>query len=88
MISHIDAWYAQGNILITREGQACLGDFGIAGAFTYHAHKPRNRRYTAPEEFWGYYPLLGNGPPEKSDVYSLAMTSFQVRHSAADHPTT
>jgi serine/threonine protein kinase len=67
------------NILITRDGQACLGDFGIAGAFkdfAYHDNKLETLRYMAPERLLGA-PAM-NGPSRESDVYSLAMTSFKV----------
>jgi serine/threonine protein kinase len=93
--SHVDAWYVKGNILVTRNGQACLADFGIAGAFKGvedHNHKLGTLRHMAPERFSGdvsgdtvSLPLI-NGPTKEGDVYSLAMTSFEVRSSAANHP--
>jgi serine/threonine protein kinase len=88
VISHVDTWYVQDNILITQDGQACLRDFGIARAFTYDTYKPETLRYMAPEQLKAYYPLPPGNFSGKSDVYSLAMTSFRVSYSAADHPTT
>jgi hypothetical protein len=83
----VDASYVQGNILITRDGQARLGDFGIAGAFrglTYD-RKFETLRYMAPEHLSGE-PMI-NGPSKVSDIYSLAMVSFEVRSSAVNHLT-
>ena len=82
MTSHVDASYVQGNILIARDGEACLGDFGIASAFrdlTYHDYKLETIRYMAPERL-SEAPMI-DGPSKVSDVYSLAMTSFKVRSS-------
>jgi hypothetical protein len=82
VISHVDASYVQGNILIARDGEACLGDFGIASAFrdlTYHDYKLETIRYMAPERL-PEAPMI-DGPSKVSDVYSLAMTSFKVRSS-------
>ena len=86
--SHANALYAQGNILITRDGQTCLGDFGIAGAFrgfSYEDHKLKTLRYMAPERLSeealcvDNLPVTIDGPSKASDVYSLAVTSFEVR---------
>ena len=78
----------QNNILVARGGQACLGDFGITGAFprfSSSGYGLRTLRYMAPEWFFGGD--LGTSVPSKeSDVYSLAMTSFSVRSSVVDHP--
>jgi len=78
-----DARCPQNNILITQDGQACLGDFGIAGAFGdlwYDNLKLGTIRYMAPEQFLGEYILSEpiRSPSKESDVYSLAMTSFAV----------
>ena len=89
---YIDAWYVQGNVLINRDGQACLSDFGITGAFrglTHHDYKLETLRYMAPERLpprsppEDYLPSI-SGPSKASDVYSLAMTSFEVCSSAVN----
>jgi hypothetical protein len=80
-----DTRYVQSNILITQDGHACLGDFGIVDAvrdLTHHDHKLETLRYVAPEHFAWYM----STPSKTSDVYSLAMTSFEVRCSIVNHP--
>ena len=85
-----DAWYVQGNILIGEEGIARLGDFGItviiADPTVWEprcATGSRSRglvRYMAPELLNPSQFNLENGNPSKeSDVYSFAMTVFEVR---------
>jgi len=88
---HADAWSVQNNILIARDGQACLGDFAIAGAYQYplQFHQPETLRYMAPERVVEH--TFGSfivGPSKGSDVYSFAMTSFSVCTSFGNHPTT
>ena len=76
----INERYVKGNILITREGRTCLGDFGVVGGFgdlPFPRFKLTTARYMAPERL----DLTGGSPSIKSDVYSLAMTSFTVRSS-------
>ena len=77
-----DAQCVQNNILITQDGQACLGDFGIAGSFTQytsHLYRRETLRYMAPERTpANTIGFLVDGPSKESDVYSLAMTSFSV----------
>ena len=91
MTPQIDIWYVQGNILITQDGQACLADFGIAGAFRglpRHDHKLETLRHMAPERFSediDSFPII-NGPTKAGDVYSLAITSFEVRPSTVNSP--
>ena len=79
---HADVWRVQNNILITPDGQACLGDFAIAAAFEQFSSgylQPETLRYMAPERFsYGGSPFLVEHPSKESDVYSLAMTSFSV----------
>ena len=82
---------AQNNILITRDGQACLGDFGITGSFpcfNIWVYELTSLRYMAPECL---SLELGRRQPSRcskeSDVYSLAMTSFSVRSSGVNHPS-
>jgi serine/threonine protein kinase len=83
--------------LITRDGQACLADFGITVAIeglVLDWCKLDTLRYTAPERFPGDFPrditeFPGiDVPSKKGDVYSIAMTCFNVRSSAVNHPTT
>ena len=83
MNPHADARRTQNNILITRDGQACLGDFTIAGAFvcSYGYHQLETLRHMAPERFSDRGTFLVGGSSRTSDVYSLAMTSFSVRTS-------
>ena len=73
-----DVLRVKGNILVTRDGRACLGDFGIVAAFgdlSFPRFKLGTARYMALERL-----NLSNAPPSaKSDIYSLAMTSFTVR---------
>ena len=81
----------QGNILVTHEGQACLGDFGISGVFrglTHHYLALETLRHVAPERFSG--DISGeiiNGPSKQSDIYSFATTSFEVCSSAVNYPS-
>ncbi|KAF9649128.1 kinase-like protein [Thelephora ganbajun] len=68
---------APGNILITQDGRACLGDFGISGTFgdpSFVRFKLGTARYMALEQA----NLLNSSFSKKSDIYSLAMTSFTV----------
>jgi len=86
MNPHADARRVQNNILITRDGQACLGDFAIAGTFTwisYEFYQQETLRYMAPE----CIPDGVKHPSRGSDVYSLAMASFSVCASFGNHPT-
>jgi len=78
---------------MTQDGQACLGDFAIAGMFTvrgysFEDHQPETLRYIAPERISDDISSPVAGPTRESDVYSLAMTSFSVCASFANHPTT
>ena len=82
----------QNNVLITRDGQACLGDFGIAGAFRVlyvSACDLETLRYMAPERHPAGAPthLEMTGPSKESDVYSLALTSFSVSSSVVNDLT-
>lgn len=80
----------QSNILITWDGQARLGDFGIVGAFRgimAYYHKLGTLRYMAPELFLEEFARYIIGDPSKEgDVYSFAMTSFEVRSVAVNSP--
>jgi len=71
---------AQENILITPNGQACLGEFGITGTFLHfdsRDHKLGIIRYIAPEcDPLGFQAPKRSNPSEESDVYSLALTSL------------
>ena len=79
--------------MITLDGQACLADFGIAGAFTDLTHrdyKLETLRYMAPERLAKdlFLSPIIEGPSKMSDIYSLAMTSFKVGSSAVNPSTT
>ena len=75
-------------MLITEDGIARLGDFGMMGIITDPAivepgnttvQKPGIVRYMAPELLNPKQFNLENGNPSKeSDVYSLAITSYEV----------
>jgi len=77
-----------GNILITEEGNARLGDFGITGIITdptvvepgsTTTSKPGVVRYMAPELLNPtQFSLANSNPSKESDVYSLAMTAFET----------
>ena len=81
------AYFLQRNILIDESGQACLGDFGInhittdpsIGSERILSFKPDAQRYMAPEllDLSEYNPK-NCSPSEASDIYSLAMTAFEV----------
>ena len=84
---------AQNNILIAQNGQACIGEFGITGAFrglAFDAYEIGTLRYMAPERFplKAFAGLTAGGPSKESDVYSLVMTSFSVCFSVVNHHTT
>jgi serine/threonine protein kinase len=90
---HVYTLHFQGNILITRDGKACIADYGILGVFkdlTYEEHKLETLRYMAPERLSEDLFRLTTvvGPTEASDIYSLAMSSFEVRSSVINYPTT
>jgi serine/threonine protein kinase len=80
----------QRNILVDGSGQACLGDFGInhittdpsIGSERIISFKPDAQRYMAPEllNISEYDPKNCN-PSEANDIYSLAMTAFEVSPS-------
>ena len=75
----------QGNILITEEGDACLGDFGIIPDPSFverdgiTAANQGAVRYMAPELLNPprYGPERSNHSKE-SDVFSFAMTTYEV----------
>jgi len=81
--------YVQDNILITRDGNACLGDFGVTNelANLYHRKfKLRTARYMAPERFDDDDDV--DLASKESDIYSLAMSSFTVRSSVGKQSNT
>lgn len=81
---------AQNNVLINLDGEACLGEFGITGAFRRfepHAYELGTILYIAPEFFfWGALAAETSWPSKESDVYSLAMTSFSVGSCVVNNP--
>jgi len=81
---------AQNTILITQDGQACLGEFGITISFPCfwtQVYELSTLRYMAPEclslKLRDWDP---SGHSKEGDVYSLAMTSFSVCFSSVNHP--
>lgn len=77
---------AQGNILVNESGQACLGDFGVNQVPSCHtitgperimSTKPNARRYMPPELLNPDYNCCSHS--EAGDIYSLAMTAFEVK---------
>jgi len=82
----------QGNILITEEGVACL-QIGIYWTIRSHADDAVGQsstepwlRYLAPELLDpSEAALMGRTPPKESDVYSLAMTAYEVQSSRTAH---
>ena len=87
--SRADNRSVQGNILISDDGIARLGDFGIVGVITdptvvepgsTTASKPGVVRYMAPELLNPpQFGLSHSNPSKESDVYSLSMTVYEVR---------
>jgi len=82
--------FSQGNILVTDDGTACLGDFGITGIVTDPTivvpgsltSKPGFVRYAAPELLVpSKFGLANSNPSKESDVYALAMTAYEVPSS-------
>jgi len=77
-----------GNILITKDGAARLGDFGITGVITdptvvepgsTTTSKPGVVRYMAPELLNPtQFELQNSNPSKESDVYSLVMTAYET----------
>lgn len=66
-----------GNIMLTREGRAVVLDFGVArvadrGEFTRTGHAPGSPAFMSPEQ------LRGDAVDERTDVYSLAATLWQL----------
>jgi hypothetical protein len=61
----------------------------MRGVAYTHSYKVATIRCMAPERFADVlgFPVIDR-PSEASDVYSLAMTSFEVRSSNANHPNT
>ena len=78
----------QGNILVTEEGNACLGDFGVTAIVINRAvvepqsmttSKPGTVRYMAPELLNPpQFGLTNSDPSKESDIYSFAMTAYEV----------
>jgi len=65
------------NVMLTREGRAVLLDFGVArvadrGEFTRTGHAPGSPAFMSPEQ------LQGHAVDERTDVYSLAATLWQL----------
>ena len=79
---------AQGNVLITDNGRACIGDFQIAAIITDPEVKAQCQttmcrrgivRYMAPEQVDPRRVGQPNSNPTKAtDVHSLAMTAYEV----------
>ncbi|KAF9789361.1 kinase-like domain-containing protein [Thelephora terrestris] len=77
-----------GNILIDDDGSACLGDFGITAVITDPSvvepgstttSKAGVVRYMAPELLHpSQFNLKNSNPTKESDIYSLAVTSYEV----------
>lgn len=79
--------HAQGNILVDENGQACLGDFGITQITTDPSITGPERtisfksahRYMPPEVLHSDYGRCSY--LEAGDIYSLAVTAFEVNLS-------
>ena len=81
---------AQNNILITQDGQACLGEFGVTTSFPFFgivAYELQTAQYMAPEcVSWQLGGQEPNRHSKESDVYSLAVTSFSVCSPGVNNP--
>jgi serine/threonine protein kinase len=60
----------------------------MSGTVLSTDHKFSALRYIAPERFVGERAVTIKRPSKASDVYSLAMTSFEVCPSATNNPAT
>ena len=81
----------QGNILISDEGRACLADIGPVrvagdlGSATVSSQAPSSsdantRRWCPPELLDPErFESMRGGPTKKADIYSMAMTIYEVR---------
>jgi len=82
--------HAQNNILISPDGHACLGEFGITGTFRcfdFYVYELETLRYMAPECFI-FWRFETSDHSKESDIYSLAVTSYSVCSSVVTHPPT
>jgi hypothetical protein len=69
-----------------------LWDRSVFRDITHHDHKLETLRHMAPECFFGtqyqFNPIIvPRNPSKPSDVYSFAMTSFNVRSLRVNHST-
>ena len=93
--SRVDVLFVQGNILIDEEGGARLGDFGMTTIMSdptivdlISAEGPylSSVSYMAPELLNPFQFNAKNGNPTKeSDIYSLAVTIYEVSAPLTAH---
>jgi len=90
-----NARFVQGNTLVSEDGIARLGDFGIVGViadpsvvepYSMLPSKEGVFHYVAPELLYpSQFGLSDSNPSKMSDIYSLAMIAYEVGSSHTAH---